>query len=229
MLVSALMITGKTRHHRRFALRAIEQFHQQTFPAANRELVIINTDDSYWFKGVLPANAREYLVEPATLGELRNTSMDYADGDLLWQFDDDDYRAPDCLAQQVAHFEPGALNMLRKQYRLNLLSNLWGIIDAHKWLLKGIPGTVLYARCEHRYPALVKAEDAKFARKFSRMHVWDNPPELYCYMYHGKNTWEGNTHAAHSNPHKPENMVGDAAFMERVISSYAGLCNHIEF
>lgn len=192
-MISALMITGKTPHHRRLAEVAVDQFLAQDWPIDDREIVIVNTArDAPWFEHQSRAfPVRELTLYPfkGTLGELRNISMLHAQGNLLLQWDDDDWHHPERIRRQVEAHVPGKPTILRRQYRVDLQSGAWGVLDARHWPMAGIVGTLLHERSRARYPHKKRGEDAEFIRRLPRPTVVDNRPELYVRLYHGHNTW----------------------------------------
>jgi glycosyltransferase involved in cell wall biosynthesis len=220
-MISALMITGKTPQHYKLALQSVRCFLEQDFEGA-KELVIINTNPEAvasrfeWFMGL---EIREILLpqKELTLGDLRNISMEEAHGDLLIQWDDDDWHAPNRISWQLANYKAGKINILRQQYRLNLLTGRYGIADGRKCnsQFHGIIGTMFHAPTEARYPSLGKAEDKEFLAKLP-FHVQDNPPELYVRLYHGRNTWE----EGHIMKPALKAGGGDRKFMERIANLY---------
>lgn len=232
--VSCLMITGKTPHHYKLAQRAIVCYLQQTY--LSKELVIINTGKPLFNSGGYASlssleeakkinisalqTIREIHVkqEKQTLGELRNISMKEAKGDLLLQWDDDDWYSPERITFQVTNFVPGKINILSRQYRLNLLNGNWGLVDASGWPMGGIVGTMLHERTSQEYPPLSKGEDSAFIRQF-HVHCQDNPPEIYVRMYHGNNTWDKAKimQPANGKGHKK----GDTLLISNLLTLYA--------
>lgn len=200
--VTALMITGKTEHHRRLATVAVRCFLDQTYASAYRSLLVINTSKTApWFSGVEnPTGSEVEICLPQagkTLGDLRNLSYDIATAgsdnptDLLLQWDDDDYHHPDRMAWQVENHVAGKCSILQRQYRLNLYGS-WGVADASRWQYGGIVGTMLHEINDYRYPSWKKAEDTAYLGHYlpDRVNPQDNPVRLYVRLYHGDNTWD---------------------------------------
>ncbi len=191
-LVSCLMITGKDPSRRRLAGIAVECLLEQTYEPC--ELVIVNTASEPWFAdySVYPA-IHEHMADPSlSLGELRNFSYEIASGELLMQWDDDDFHAENRISWQVENHKPGFVSILRRQYRLDIVREVWGLVDATTWPRGGIVGTMLHEPTEFRYPAIAKAEDTRFIQQFydqGLVNPQDNPAELYVRLYHGANTW----------------------------------------
>ena len=197
MLVSALMLTGGHETRKPLAMRAVDCFLKQSYP--HRELVIINSSPTApWFKfsrfKIDGISIREYCIKrkTETLGDLRNTSLELAKGELWLTWDDDDYYHPDRITYQVENHKPGHLTLLRYQYRLDLTTGKWGLADGSTTPLGGIIGTMLINPTEHRYRSVNVSEDRKFSRHWLKqglVNVLENNPELYIRMYHGGNIW----------------------------------------
>lgn len=90
MKISCLMVTQPGREH--FAQLAVKDFNAQNWP--DKELVIVNDDGR-------------------TLGELRNETMDRANGEVVAIWDDDDRRSKDYLTLMVAHLTDADAVFLR--------------------------------------------------------------------------------------------------------------------
>lgn len=220
--VSCLMITGKTESHRRLAEVAVSCFLRQTY--ADKELLIVNTSPSRpWFRDRSPM-IKEIGIHQgnSTLGDLRNRSYDEATGDLWLQWDDDDWHHPQRIAWQVANHRPGFCSILRRQYRVDLTSGDWGIVNATNWPRRGIVGTMLHEPTNWRYPSLEKAEDTAFISQFAHQHLinpQNNPPELYVRTYHGDNTWH---RAKIMSPAQGKgHRKGDGVFVKSIRDLYA--------
>ena len=186
MLVSAVMITGKHPSRTNLARVAVRCFLEQTY--SEKELVIIN--DSEIPLAVSNPQVREILVPfspSVTLGDLRNLGIDHSRGDLLIQWDDDDWHHPNRIDRQVSAWTKGVAVLLREQIRYNSCN---GNAFLHQ-NPKGIIGTILHERrCAARYPSIRKAEDTRFLRQFHLQNVVHSIPPLYIRLCHGANTWE---------------------------------------
>lgn len=187
--VSCLMVTGKHYNRRFLAQIAVDCFLKQTYQ--NRELIIINTSPFPWFLNC-HESIKEFMYKDASLGFLRNQSLELATGDLLLQWDDDDYYSPDRIRFQVENHKQGLATILKKQYRIDLQTGEAGILDASNWPMGGIVGTILHDRSPIRYPEIPRREDSYFIRNF-QPNPLDNPPEIYARLFHGGNTWDRDT------------------------------------
>jgi len=203
--VSAVMITGKSVEHERWARVALRCFLEQTWPAESRELLIVN-DGPYR----LLARPDEYVAPdgrplvrelglPAgerPLGELRNIGLDSARGDCVIQWDDDDWHGPGRIELQATPVRQGraACTFLNRQARYSVPQN-----SAKLFLANRIHGTILHRVCGVRYPATRRAEDTDFMYRVitefgaDRVEDIDVPAEecdrYYIRLHHGGNTW----------------------------------------
>jgi GT2 family glycosyltransferase len=97
-LVTCVMVT---RDRTEFALRAVEHFRRQSYPA--RELIVVE-DGTPSLGTRLPADSSIRLVTTGlvqTIGALRNRGCELARGEVVVLWDDDDWHGPDRLAHQV--------------------------------------------------------------------------------------------------------------------------------
>src|SRR5258706_2540200 len=211
--VSCLMVTLD---RLTLAKRAIRSFAAQSYQP--RELVIV-TDGKESFRQAL----ERYVValgiegvrfvypgpERLTLGELRNISMEAAQGDIICQWDDDDYSHPERLVVQTGHMIRNSASACFMTDHLQYIENervlCW--ID---WTVDGTctgsaqlaPGTMLMFRDKRfQYP-----EDGQFARQGEDSvfleTVYKTVPvahlegvgHLYLYTYHGRNTFSRDHH-----------------------------------
>lgn len=166
--VSAVMITGKTPAHERWARVAVRCFLEQTWPDQNRELLIVNDGSYRLCDGSEPTDStgrplvRE-LVLPhggTTLGELRNIGIEQAWGDAIIQWDDDDWHGPQRIELQAAPLvenEKTVATFLRRQLRYSFPMNRAKI---HTW--DRIHGTIMHRKTAIRYPSQRRAEDSVF-------------------------------------------------------------------
>lgn len=181
------MVTGRDSTRQPLANAAVRCFSRQTF--ADSELVIIN-DGVPLFSGIPSPRVREVRIsrsDSVTLGDLRNIGLAEARGELVIQWDDDDWHHPRRIEIQVQAWNRGAAVLLRRQYRYNLLTGAAIIYD----LPSGIHGTILHERqVSAKYPSLRKEEDTLFLKQFKERVVVDTTPSLYIRLYHGANTWD---------------------------------------
>jgi glycosyltransferase involved in cell wall biosynthesis len=225
-LVSCLMVT---RDRLALAKRAIRSFAGQTY--APRELVIV-TDGDARFRGALERHVGELGIEsvrfvyPDTpdlpLGALRNLSLDEARGEVMCQWDDDDYSHPERIARQLAALreQDGAACLLTDHLQLHERERVVLWVD---WTDGGritgldrlAPGTLMLARDPSlRYPETgdyaERGEDsvllAAVAERGPIAHL-EGEGHLWLYTYHGRNTFSAEHHRHLSKFGKPRDAV----------------------
>lgn len=186
LLISALMITGKSEERYDLACMAVDCFRDQTWD--NKELIVINTSPSApWFDGV--ENIREFKTDEKPLGELRNLSYEKAEGDYFIQWDDDDYHAPNRMEWQYKHHEEDHLSLLERQVRYDIIKHKGTVFSFNS----GIEGTMFHGPTDFSYPDMDKGEDSEFCNQFrddDKVNVQNNPASLYIRIFHGGNTWD---------------------------------------
>ncbi len=192
-LVSCLMVTrGKLFSGR----HAVDCFRRQTYP--NRELVLVcdapGTEIEAHCRTL--GDPRIRVVYPdkpaASLGKLRNLSMQAAQGSWICQWDDDDLYHPERLAlgMAVAHSMQADALFLNRWLLWSPARRRIGISGAREW-----EGSML-ARKESvpAYPALTRGEDTAVMHamfRAGRIALIDTP-WLYTYIQTGANTWTAN-------------------------------------
>ncbi len=202
MNISCLTITQLTRIH--LLPRCLQSFREQTLPSAARELVLVHHDGAEATRAfteileVFQIKATIVSVEHAPLGTLRNISIEHAAGDLLCQWDDDDFYHPDRLLLQSAPFADDDCVASSLDSQLFWFCES-GDLYIRRGSREGIHGTVMFRReLGLRYsPAMSRGEDSRFMQEVlgrGRVHRVDHHPELYVRRYHGRNTWEFDHH-----------------------------------
>jgi glycosyltransferase involved in cell wall biosynthesis len=240
-MVSALMVTGKSIGHERWARVALRCFLEQTWPAANRELVIVN-DGAYRLlerpnQYQLPDGrqlVREVVVpqDRNALGVLRNIGLDAAKGEYAIQWDDDDWHGPSRIALQAAPIvgRRAVCTFLTRQVRYSIPFNSAKVFTAAR-----IHGTIMHRVCDIRYPALRRCEDTefmfRFLSQFGAERVADvavaieSCDRVYIRLHHGRNTWNA-THIMGLSVLQPGNwrLGQDACLrLQGVLLDYFGL------
>ena len=212
-LVSCLMTT-----YDRLSLAkyAILSFAAQTYP--EKELVVVS-DGHARFRRSLERYAAALGLERVrfvhagperlTLGRLRNLSVEAAAGDIVCQWDDDDYSHPDRLklqADELIRADAGAcfftdhLQFIDEQGALYWVD--WTMAHAESGMDHLAPGTMMMRRdLRFRYP-----EDGPCARQGEDSVLLDsiwrgtkvtplrNAGYLYLYRSHGANTFSREHH-----------------------------------
>lgn len=165
-LVSCIM---PTHNRRRFVPRALAYFQRQDYP--NRELIIID-DGTDSVADLVPTDDPRIryirLEHRQTVGAKRNLACEAGAGDLLMNWDDDDWYAPNRISLQVAAMlQEGAelcgINTLL--YYDMKKDRAWRYVyprNRRPWLAGG---TLCYTRTfwsRNRYPDIDIGEDARF-------------------------------------------------------------------
>jgi glycosyltransferase involved in cell wall biosynthesis len=212
-LISCLMTTYDRLS---LAKHAIRSFAAQTWP--EKELVVV-TDGQPRFLHALKRYAAALGLERVrfvhtgpqrlALGALRNITLDAASGDILCQWDDDDYSHPERLrlqAEEIIRNEAGAccftdhLQLIEEQNTLCWLD--WGLDKTMAEGMRLLPGTIMMRRgLPVRYP-----EEGPYARHgedsvllaglldATTVVPLRGAGYLYLYRYHGRNTFSREHH-----------------------------------
>jgi glycosyltransferase involved in cell wall biosynthesis len=194
-LVSCLMVTADRPG---LASRAIKCHAHQTYE--NTELVILD-DGSVDYSSVISAHGAPGRVryvriprDPAlTLGDLRNMSMELAQGDWMIQWDDDEWYAPTRIETQLNSALAGGTGACALKWTLVRIEGNGSIMNFRAETGTATPGTILYRRCESRYPSLRRNEDGVFmasvARELGMTVLGREHSHLFVRIHHGANTW----------------------------------------
>lgn len=193
-MVSALMLTGKCPEREPLARMALHCFTSQTWP--NKQLVIINHGDYTLANGDPRIKEIKVSREGLTLGDLRNLSIDNADGEWLIQWDDDDWHHPARMEMQMEVARPDVLSTFHWQIRLNLQTGA----SFYDRMPGGQHMSILFnRRITYRYLPLEIREDTEFKQNFKNVAAIDNSvlnpkcdPLMYVRTYHGHNIWDVN-------------------------------------
>ena len=211
-LVSCLMVTAARADCFRWTVASLANYCRQTHP--RRELVIVldtptppDRERIEEHVGNLGRADIRIVAPPqrATLGALRNLSMDSAGGEFICLWDDDDLHHPRRIEVQLAHLRQTGAGAVFLSDCLHLFMNerrcYWVNWAQTRW--RGLPGTLL-ARRGHglRYPEsgplATKGEDTDLMHRLVQVvstRFLTAPPFLYVYRYHGANTFRHEHHA----------------------------------
>jgi glycosyltransferase involved in cell wall biosynthesis len=212
-LISCLMISYDRLS---LAKEAILSFAAQTYP--EKELVVVSDGEARFRRALERYTAalgleRVRFVHAGprrlTLGGLRNISLEAAAGEILCQWDDDDYSHPERLrlqAEELVRNDAGAcfftdhLQFIAEQGALCWVD--WGLSATAVAAEQLLPGTVMMRRgLPVRYP-----EEGPYARhgedSVLLAGLWDatkvaplrGAGYLYLYRYHGRNTFAREHH-----------------------------------
>lgn len=195
-LISCLMVT---RNRPRLAKRAIKCFVDQTWK--NKELIIFddgNVDYSEVIKPYTKLTKIEYhQYEPSAernLGDARNISLELANGELLAQWDDDEWYHPDRLKIQADELIASSLDaVVLKDTLMHVNQPTWSTKLYRADASDGTPGTILHKKTTLRYPNTKKSEDSVFLKEMRRQGkvgvVTQAHSHLFIRCFHGANTW----------------------------------------
>lgn len=196
-LVSCIM---PTRNRPRLVAQAYSYFQRQRYP--NKELIVVA--DGASLTGILPETDRVRLVEVPdlrTIGEKRNISCAFARGDIIVQWDDDDWYGPRRLDVQVQPLIEGRADItgLTCDTLLDLATMQCWTCSAqeHSRLFGQVASGTLAFRARvwqdlARYPKQSLAEDAAFlheaTRRGARLEAIRNHGQ-FVYVRHDNNSW----------------------------------------
>ncbi|MCX2584727.1 glycosyltransferase family 2 protein [Pedobacter sp. MR22-3] len=181
--------------------RAINCFLAQTYP--NKQLIILYEDhDSATYEFIktenLPASIKVVKVPGSpkeTLGTLRNTAIDEADGLYVCQWDDDDwYHNGRLLTQYEAIIAAKVSGAILTQ---------WLVFDgksgrAFKSNVRNWEGSIMCKKdliLEKGYDNVARGEDTSlidYLVEKNCLTFMNDMAGLYIYVYHGSNTWAYN-------------------------------------
>jgi O-antigen biosynthesis protein len=203
VLVSCVM---PTRDRTDFALHAVRCFQRQDYRAT--ELVIVE-DGPPALASALPGDPRIRLVTSEmsrSIGALRNIACQEARGDILIQWDDDDWHGPQRISRQISGIRDGSADItaLRDATIFDLPEWRfwrWSPRLHRQMFVRDVHGGTLAFR-RHvwqrlaRYPDRSLAEDAAFldqaVRRGARLRSL-SAEGLFIYVRHGTNSWRLNT------------------------------------
>lgn len=193
--VSCLMVTA---NRKRIASRAIKCFERQTY--ANKELVIIDDgkqDYSDLLTNIPPSDVNYIRVKQKKkikLGELRNISLEAAKGDLLIQWDDDDWYHADRVRLQSEVLQKGAEACCLSSSLTHIQNSEFKHLPFIGSLNGGIPGSIMHVKDSRiRYPNYLKGEDSVYLESWNNKNFVELPQSmayLFIRCYHGANTWD---------------------------------------
>lgn len=191
--ISCLMVTA---NRVAIARRSIRCFAAQSWP--NRELVIVDDGEQDYAPLIahLPPGRARIVKLPrdpeTTLGHLRNRSLAEAGGELIAQWDDDDWYHPDRLSVQAAALQGGAGACLLRATLMHLDAPEWFDHPYVGGLKPGVPGSIVHrADARLHYPETRRSEDTVFLDQWPREQIAIvDRPEMFLRAFHGSNTWE---------------------------------------
>lgn len=234
--ISCLMITLPVAARLNFAKRSIRSYCEQTYP--HRELVIVMEGGDQETRAALTQFVLDLqrddirihaLQDKATLGALRNISVELAHGAIVCQWDDDDLYHPDRMTLQYAFLVQGGYEAVLIQEVMQYYPQVsrmyltnWRATEAH-----GHPGTLMAFKSEAlRYPVVGAVarlgEDSTVALQLiarGRVGYLRDEPTAFVYVSHGGNSWDMSHHEMLSR----ELSVSQALLRRREAQIRAGL------
>jgi hypothetical protein len=213
--VSCLCVTQSGRET--MLERAMIDFARQRY--AYRELLVVHDADNAWHVVCLSLAARVGKTHSCeikvfrvnaglSLGALRNISVSHATGALVCQWDDDDRSHPDRLAVQVTTLNAENAIACFLTQQLHWFADTRELVaeDCTRDLYPGnvVQGSALVRRdAMPAYAALRRGEDTALLHALVRAGACiarvQCQPWLYCYHFHGGNTFDRAHHAAIAN------------------------------
>ncbi len=206
-LISCVM---PTRDRPEYVQQALRYFERQDYP--HKEMIVLYEKAADLPAGLADSPAVRLVKSPrrATIGEKRNLGCTLARGEIIAQWDDDDWCAPERLSRQAAPLVAG-------QAEISGIANA-GFYDVNhdrywkcspelfaRMFVEGVLGGTLVFRKgiwggAARYPHTSLREDADFlvlAQRQGARLVRVEGDGLYAYIRHGRNSWQCLPRPAH--------------------------------
>jgi glycosyltransferase involved in cell wall biosynthesis len=196
-----------TRDRPGFVAQACRLFALQRYP--NKELIVVAEGAS--LRDAVPESDEIRLVElgdSRSIGEKRNIACAFARGEIIVQWDDDDWYGPERIRLQAEPIINNAADLtgLTCDVLLELGSmQFWSCdADEHARVFGKVAGGTLAYRADvwrnlARYPRQSVAEDAAFLaralRRGARLEAISGHGQ-FIYVRHGGNTWKFAKNAA---------------------------------
>lgn len=197
-LVSCIL---PTRNRADFVLQSVKYFERQDY--SERELIVVDDGDDD-LSSRLPASSRiRYLRLEGwhSIGAKRNLACREAHGEIIAQWDDDDWFAPGRLSAQVTPLLTGWADVtaLVTDVFFELPTwTFWRCTPAwhRRMFYQDVHGSTLVYRRKvlqgATYPDHSRGEDAVFLHRALRQGarlLQLKKPGLFIYLRHGANTW----------------------------------------
>lgn len=181
--------------------RAISSFLSQNY--TNKELIIVHDDGNEFTETISNKfpyeNISVYDVDNAPLGKLRNQSIKYATGDIICQWDDDDFSHPNRLSIQVDNLitsNKEASYITACMYHMNGEFHYIDRARGHPYIQswRVVENSLMaFKDTMPLYPELSKGEDTEITNHYIELDTCTtlcDIPYLFCTTYHGDNTWD---------------------------------------
>jgi hypothetical protein len=218
---------------------SIQHFLAQDYPRT--ELIVVDDGDDAIGDLVTDISNVRYirLNQRTTIGAKRNRACREARGELIAQWDDDDWYAPDRLSYQARPILDGEADLtgLENTYLLELPGGQFWTTQPqlHQRMFVGDVhgGTLVFRKSlldnNLRYPEVNLAEDAgllkQALRRGKRLARLPNPG-VFVYVRHGKNAWPF-APGKFIDPQGWRSIEPPAAFSSEALSAYQAALQNV--
>lgn len=197
-MISCIM---PTRGRAGFVERAIASFRAQDYP--DRELIIVYDRDSDLPPGIAGDDVRILRARENSIGAKRNQAAAAARGDIIAQWDDDDWYSPRRLSLQAAPIVDGLADVTALNDILcfdAVRGGFWEIdpsLFARMFAENVAGGTLMFCKRDWErsggYPRTSLREDCNFLARLmrggARLHRQSGRDHMI-YVRHASNTWQ---------------------------------------
>lgn len=181
--------------------RAVADFRAQNYP--DRELIIVHDLDSDLPPGIAGDDVRIIRARENSIGGKRNQAVEAARGDIIAQWDDDDWYGPGRLSVQAAPIVDGSADVTALNDILFFdaaTGACWETdpaLFARMFAENVAGGTLMFLKRDWErsggYPRSSMREDCDFLaglmRGGARLHRQSGREQMV-YVRHGSNTWQ---------------------------------------
>lgn len=177
---------------------SIRSFLNQSYP--KKELIFIYEDNNDYIQSIKNIFYIEHSIQfieipsspKKTLGELRNISIEKANGSILVQWDDDDVYHQERIALQYTFLIENRVNAVMLDQRLFLIDD--ALYQTNVWPFEGslmIYKELFTKKIIQAYGEMNKGEDTTILIDLLKMNQIEfmNCSALYLYRYTGYNVW----------------------------------------
>ena len=203
----------------KFISRAVFSFNSQTYP--EKELIILHDSGDEFHETLIEQFGSDTVKivqsEKSYLGTLRNKSVEVCSGDVICQWDDDDYSHPDRLQIQYDRLIESNMPVCFLSSHAYTVNDEFYILDKSlgkpfisSWR---VAQNSLMAHKDRlpKYPDSMIGEDTPITEYYtptqSVTSVVDKP-YLFCTTYHSGNSWDIGHHMKIINRYRT-NKYGD--------------------
>jgi O-antigen biosynthesis protein len=197
-LISCIM---PTRGRPKYVAQSVAYFRRQDYP--NRELIIVYENEGDLPDGIDDLNIKTVRTTQPSIGAKRNEAVLSARGEIIAQWDDDDWYSNHRLSRQVQPILEGVADITALNDTLFMVSQtreFWSVtpdLFSRLFMENVVGGTLIYRRAlwcrENRYPMTSLREDAQFlinALRAGARLCGLSGRELFIYVRHDRNTWK---------------------------------------